>query len=138
MKNWLPLFLILCLGCTSKPKSTAMSISVINNHSLKITGLDYTVVQQINSDSATANWQSLVPVYRMPADTDLKDYQKPQPGKYAVTDGTVVFTPDTPFLKLQTYFVRYYHYDQGRSLWDDITKHKKLGRQQYTDLIFKQ
>jgi len=138
MKNCLFFFLILCLGCTSNTKSTAIHINLINDRSLKITGLDYTLVQEINSDSATANWQGLVPVYRMPADTDLKDYQKPQPGKYSVTYGAVIFTPDTPFTKLQAYFVRYYHYDQGRSLWDDITKHKKLGQQQYTDLIFKQ
>jgi len=138
MKNWPLLLLVICLGCTSKPKSTAIQISLINDHSLKITGLDYTVVQEINRDSATASWQSLVPVYHMPADTDMKDYQKPQPGKYLVTDGAIVFTPDTPFAKLQTYFVRYHHYEYGRSLWDDIIKHKKLSHQQYTDLIFKQ
>ncbi len=91
------LLLLICLGCTSKPKLPAVHITLINNHSLKFTGLDYNTVQEINQDTSTASWQSLIPVYRMPADTDMMDFQKPQPGKYTVTDSTVVFTPDTPF-----------------------------------------
>lgn len=132
------LLLLICLGCTSRPKLPVVQISLINNRSLKFTGLDYTTVQEINQDTSTAGWQSLIPVYRMPADTDMMDFQKPQPGKYTVTDSTVVFTPDTPFLKHQAYFARYYHYAEGRDLWDDIKQHKKLGKPTYTDLIFKQ
>ncbi|SDR84465.1 hypothetical protein SAMN05216490_0047 [Mucilaginibacter mallensis] len=139
MKKAALLLLLICLGCTSKPKLPVVRIGLINNNrSLKFTGLDYNTVQEINQDTSTANWQSLIPVYRMPADTDMIDFQKPQPGKYLVTDSTVVFTPDTPFLNHQTYFARYYHYAQGSSIWEDIKQHKKLGKPTYTDLIFKQ
>lgn len=113
-------------------------ISLINNHSLKFTGLDYTTVQEINQDTSATGWQSLIPVYRMPADTDMMDFQTAQPGKYVVNEGTVIFTPDTPFVKQQIYFVRYYRYADGNSLWDYLKKQKKLSRPQYTDLPFKQ
>jgi hypothetical protein len=97
------------------------------------------MIQSLNSDSVSSSvWQSLIPVYKMPADTDLKDYQPVQPGKYTVQDSIVIFTPDTPLKKGQAYFVRYYHYDKGSSLWDHIKDHQKLSSQQYTDLIFKQ
>jgi hypothetical protein len=139
MKKIALLLLVICFGCTSKPKLPAISISLVNNaHSLKIKGLDYNTVQAINSDTAVASWQSLIPVYRMPADADMIDFQKAQPGKYLVTDSTVTFTPDTPFLQHQTYFLRYYHYAQGSNIWDDIKQHQKLGKPKYTDLIFKQ
>jgi len=140
MKNLTLYFLLLCcLGCASKTNKPIIHISLINqNRSLKLTGFDYAIVQELNRDSATANWQSLVPVYRMPADTDMKDYQSPQPGKYTVADSTVTFTPDTPFLQHQTYFVRFYQYAKGSNMWDHVKQHKKLGDQPYTDLIFKQ
>ena len=84
------------------------------------------------------NWQSLVPVYKMPADTDLKNYQTAQPGKYIVKDSVVMFTPDTPFIASQTYFVRYYKFDANNKASDYILGHNKLGSRPYTDLIFKQ
>ena len=131
--------LLICLGCTSKPKAPIVSINLANNnHSLKISGLDYNLVQELNQDTTSISWKSLIPVYRMPADTDMKDFQKEQPGKYITTDSTVTFTPDTPFSPHQTYFVRYYHYAQGSTLWDDVKQHRKLGKAQFTDLIFKQ
>jgi len=138
MKKAALLLLLICFGCNSKPKMPVVHISLINNHSLKFTGLDYTTVQEINQDTSATGWQSLIPVYRMPADTDMMDFQKPQPGKYTVTDSTVIFTPDTPFINHQAYLARYYHYAEGSNVWDDIKQHKKLGKPTYTDLIFKQ
>ncbi len=109
-----------------------------DKHSINISGLDNAIVQDINRDSSGGNWQSLVSVYKMPADTDLKNYQPVQPGKYLLRDSVVVFTPDTPFTAQQTYFVRYYKYGTNSQASDYILGHHKLGSLPYTDLIFKQ
>ena len=128
------------IGCSSnQPKVSNIKITLSpDKRILKITGLDPLIVQDINRDSSGGNWQSLVPVYKMPADTDLKNYQPTQPGKYAVKDSVVTFTPDTPFIAEQTYFVRYYKYDANSKATDFILGHNKLGSLHYTDLIFKQ
>lgn len=134
------LFVIICCACnTNTANAPLVKINLTSDkHSLKITGLDPLIVQDINRDSSAGNWQSLVPVYKMPADTDLKNYQPIQPGKYAVADSVVTFTPDTPFAAAQTYFVRYYKYDANSKASDFILGKNKLGSLHYTDLIFKQ
>jgi hypothetical protein len=125
-------------GCAPKQRDANIRIKLTNNsQSIALTGISRDILQEIARDSATAVWQSLAPVYRMPADTDLKDFQKPQPGKYIVSGNAVVFTPDTPFTAQIVYFVRYFRYDDGNTPADYITSHKKLGQTPYTDLIFK-
>ncbi|MDB5015556.1 MAG: hypothetical protein JWQ84_388 [Mucilaginibacter sp.] len=139
MKKLLLLLLLFGIGCTHKPASPTVHINLVNNsHSVKFTGLDYAVVSDINRDSIPDVWQGLIPVFRMPADTDMKDYQPVQPGRYQLKDSAVVFTPDTPFIKGQLYFMRYYRFGEGQGILDFIKNKKRLGKAQYTDLIFKQ
>jgi hypothetical protein len=139
MKKSILLLLLICLGCAPKPNNPSIQITLIdNNKNLKISGLDYAVMQEINRDTTSNIWQSLIPIYRMPADTDMKDYQPIQPGKYMIRDSAVVFTPDTPFFKHQTYFVRYYNFNIGTSTWDYIKNNQKPGKKAHIDLIFKQ
>lgn len=95
-------------------------------------------MQDINRDTTADKWQQLIQVYRMPIDTEMKDFQPIQPGKYAVKDSTILFTPDTPFTQQQTYFVRHYHYDEDRNIWSFIKGERQAGKINYTDLIFKQ
>ena len=109
-----------------------------SKQTLKITGLNNVIVQDINRDTTANKWQQLIPVYRMPVDTDMKDFQPIQPGKYLVKDSLIFFTPDTPFARQQTYFVRHYHYDEDRSVWSFIKGERHAGKINYTDLIFKQ
>lgn len=130
--------LMLCIGCATKPKSPQIKIGLINNrHAVKITGLDYAIISEINRDSVTGIWQSLLPVFRMPADTDLKSYQPMQPGTYRLADSALVFTPDTAFAPNQTYFVRYYRFDSNNDVWDFVKGKKKLNRTPYVDLVFR-
>jgi hypothetical protein len=139
MKRSILFLLLLCFGCSSKPKAPAVQISLVNNNrSVEFKGLDYAVVNEINRDSVQGVWQGLIPVYRMPVDTDMKDYQPVQPGTYRLKDRSVVFTPDTPFAKGKFYFLRYYRFSQDQSMWDFIKTKKKLGHTPYIDLIFKQ
>lgn len=139
MKKVLFLLLLVSFGCKPKPRSSSLHISLINNGAtLKFTGMDAAVTGEVGRDSSNAVWQALIPVYKMPADTEMKDYQRPQPGKYAVADTVVIFTPDTPFIKQQTYFVRYYQYGEGNGIMNYVDHSKKLGHPRYTDLIFKQ
>ncbi len=138
MKKLLVILAFFCFGCKSKPHTTVIHIALINNNqSVKITGLNNLVIREIVRDTAN-NFESLVPVYRMPADTDMKEFQSVQPGKYAVNDSALVFTPDTPFLKHQTYFIRYYQYGEGNSVWDFVKGKKTASKLRFTDLIFKQ
>jgi hypothetical protein len=130
--------LLLCFGCNQRPKTPALHISLIdNNRAVKIKGLDYAIINEINRDSVPGIWQGLLPVYRMPVDTDLKSYQPIQPGSYQLKDSAVVFTPDTPLVKNQTYFIRYYQFGEGNSIWDFIKGKKRPGSTRYTDLSFK-
>ncbi len=130
------LLVLICLGCKSKTSEPVIHISLINNNqSLKINGLDNAIISDIARDTSN-HFENLAPVYRMPADTDMKDFQPNQPGKYVVKDDALVFTPDTPFIKQQTYFMRYYQYGEGNSVWDFV-KHKKTAlKLRYTDLGF--
>jgi len=131
---WFPL--LFCLACSPKPKIPPVHISLIDiDRSVSFKGLDYAVMHEINRDSGV--WQNLLPVYRMPADTDLKNYQPAQPGTYRLKDSAIVFTPDTPFANGQTYFMRYYQFGEGNTAMDFIKGRKKLGNTQYIDLIFK-
>ncbi|MGZ3821843.1 MAG: hypothetical protein ACXVB6_14710, partial [Mucilaginibacter sp.] len=90
-----------------------------------------------NRDTANGAWQSLLPVYRMPADTDMKDFQNAQPGSYHVNDSLVIFTPDTPFRKGQPYFLRFFEHDEATSAWQYIKGKVKIREATHTDLIFK-
>jgi len=137
MKKSVLVLAMILLGCRSGKHHDIIKISLVDSSSLKVTGIDNDILQEINRDTITTVWLSLIPVYRMPADTDMKDFQKPQPGKYVVEDNAVVFTPDTPFAKQCAYFVRYYQHGTGNSEWDVIEQQKKLGKIPYIDLIFK-
>lgn len=139
MKKMVVLLLLICIGCRSKSVTDSVQISLIDGGKhLKISGIDYAIMQDINRDTTTNIWQNLIQVYRMPADTDLKDIQPMQPGKYSVKDSAVVFVPDTPLDPHQTYFMRYYQYDKGSSAWDYIKNHQRPGNKQYRDFTFKQ
>jgi len=79
------------LGCTHKSGKINITTSLIDsNRSLKISGFDRAIIGDIGRDTTIGIWQSLLPVYKMPADTDLKDYQDAQPGNYKVKDSVVV------------------------------------------------
>ncbi len=134
----LPLVILLfLLSCSSKPTDPAIKISLVDSgRSLKITGLNYSVMQDVNRDS-TNNWQNLLEVYPMPADTDMKDFQPAQPGKFILKDSALVFSPDTPFIKQHTYFLRHYNYNQTGDVWDFIKGKRTAGQISHTDLIFK-
>ena len=137
--NKLVILLLLCLAaCTPAKHPAAMKVSLVNDDkSVQFRGLDYAVMQDIGRDTNKDVWQSLVPVYRMPADTDMKNYQPEQPGQYQLKDNVVIFTPDTPFVKGQTYFVRNYRLGEGAALIDYIKSRSQPGKVRFIDLIFK-
>lgn len=129
---------VILWGCKPVVKQPAITISKTVNNAIKFSGLDLTTIQALGSDSTSVTaWQSFIPVYKMPADSELKDIQPVQPGKYTVQDTIVIFTPDTPLKKGQTYFARYYHYKKGNTLWQHIKDHQKLTDRTYTDLVLK-
>ncbi|MBD1393434.1 hypothetical protein [Mucilaginibacter glaciei] len=139
MKKTLIVISLFITACTPARHPAAIQIKLINNkHSIEFKGLDYAVMQEIGRDSSSQEWQSLVPVYRMPRDTDMKNYQSEQPGRYELKDSSVVFTPDTPFVAGQVYFVRNYRLGEGATLADYLKGRTQPGRTYFTDLIFKQ
>jgi hypothetical protein len=138
MKRSIFFFLLIFVGCKPKPNDNLIDIGLVDSSKhLKISGLDYAIIQDINRDTTANIWQNLIQIYRMPADTDLKDYQPIQPGKYMVKDSAVVFMPDTPFAQHQTYFVRFYQYNKGSTAWDYIKNNQKPGKKQHIDFIFR-
>ena len=136
-KLWL-FSLIFYLGCADKPPKRNIIVSLADsNHSVRITGFDKAIIDDIGRDTANGVWQSLLPVYKMPADTDMKDFQNAQPGNYKVVDSAVVFTPDTAFKQGQAYFVRWYQYDKAKDAWQYIRQKKHGSSTSYNDLLFK-
>ena len=139
MKICIVLLVLFISACSPKPQPNTIAISLTNNkQSLQFKGLDQDIMGEVSRDTIGKGWQELVPVYRMPADTDMKSYQPEQPGKYQIVDSTVVFTPDTPFAAGQTYFVRWYRFDKGKKASDYLRGLQRPGQTQFTDLIFKQ
>jgi len=139
MKKLPYLFFLMCLSCSQpRQQNSLVRLSLTqNNTTLQFSGLDKLVLNDIARDSNNAVWQSLIPVYKMPADTDMKNYQPEQPGKYVIKDSIVAFTPDTPFVKGKTYFVRNYKPGQASTNADYIKGRGKAGKMHYIDLIFK-
>jgi hypothetical protein len=129
---------LMCLSCTHRAPIANIKIGMVNsNRAVQISGFDKAVVEDIGRDTASEVWQSLLPVYKMPADTDMKDFQNAQPGHYKVMDSLVVFTPDTAFKKGQVYFVRWYRYDKIGDALQYIRGKKKVGSMSYKDLLFR-
>lgn len=138
MNKYLVVIIFVIAACTPAKHPAAVQVSLVNNYkSVQFKGLDYAVMQDIGRDTNKDVWQSLVPVYRMPADTDMKNYQPEQPGHYLLKDSAVIFTPDTPFIKGQTYFVRNYRLGEGAALIDYIKSRSQPGKVRFIDLIFK-
>jgi hypothetical protein len=136
MKKLLPL-LLFCLGCTHHSKEISVAVSLTNNnHSIRISGFDKAIIDDIGRDTTSDIWQSLLPVYKMPADTDMKDFQQPQPGRYAVKGSQVIFTPDTAFKHGQAYFVRCFDYSGIKSAWQIVSEKKQVGALKHRDLLF--
>ncbi len=136
LKIWSSLFLLMfCWGCQSTPPPS-IQIKPTNQGTLTITGINEAILNDIDRDSIK-NWESLIAIYKMPADTDLKDYQPIQPGRYAVKNGVLSFIPDTSFVKQHLYFIRYYNYGGNKSIWDYLRGKTAKGQLHYTDLIFK-
>ncbi|HEY8929862.1 MAG TPA: hypothetical protein VIM55_11760 [Mucilaginibacter sp.] len=130
------LLLSLC-ACTNKTKAPLVHVSLTDsNRSIRFSGLDLAVINEINRDSVPEVWETLVPVFRMPKDTDLKNYQPVQHGKYVLKDSSIVFTPDIPFVKGQKYFTRCYRFE-GNGIWDYIKGKKRLGDTEYSDVVVK-
>ncbi|WP_426669589.1 hypothetical protein ACPPVU_25660 [Mucilaginibacter sp. McL0603] len=131
------LLLVISIGCTKKQAKLNLTINLIDsNRSVKISGFDKAVIADIARDTANNIGQSLLPVYKMPADTDMKDYQQEQPGKYKFADTSVVFTPDTPFKRKQAYFLRYYPHNESEDAWQYIRDKKRPGTLGHKDLVF--
>lgn len=132
---------MLCLSfaaCRHRSQKQMISLSLYNHgKSLNFKGLEQLVINEIARDTNKQVWHSLIPVYKMPADTDLKSYQPVQPGKYVIKQNAIIFTPDTPFVKGKTYFVRSYQLGRGTSFADYLQGRARLGKLKYIDLVFK-
>jgi hypothetical protein len=111
-KRFYGCLLLIAASCQSANQLPASGIKLKLNADSSVIiagGIDYSVLQDLKKNSLSAQqWQSLFAVYRMPQDTDMKDYQKEQPGTYAIKDSIIIFKPDTPFKKHQQYFVRFF------------------------------
>ncbi len=131
------LILLICWGCGRKQEKLDLAINFADsNRSVKINEFNKVVIADIARDTANNIWQSFLPVYKMPVDTDMKDYQQEQPGKYKFADTTVVFTPDTPFKKGQVYFLRYYPHNESKDALQYIKDKKRPGILGHKYLVF--
>ena len=113
------LLLLIVTACRSKPRDN-IYINVDHTRQIvSIMGLSSITLNGMQHDSIDLQaWQNLFPVMTMPADTDMRELASPIKGTYKVTGHFIIFTPDTLFKTGQTYFARYYRYDQPIGIWD--------------------
>jgi len=140
-QRWFVFFIAICAGCQSASvtESDHSRIGLSKDSQMVIVGgLDYSVLQELKKDSLPPEaFQRLFPVYRMPADTDMKDYQNEQPGTYQITDSLITFKPDTAFEKHQTYFARFYGHSTENTP-DKLAQSKgNLKAPKFTEVVFK-
>ena len=137
---WLVFFVIIC-SCHSAGVNGYDTTHITLSHDSQqvcVSGIDYSVLQQFKKDSLTTEaFQRILSVYRMPADTDMKDYQNEQPGVYHITDSLITFKPDTPFKKCQTYFARFYGHAMGNTPTDLAQGKGNLKAPKFTEVVFK-
>lgn len=138
MKKYLVLIVLFCVACRpSAPTSSVKAQWSSDRKSIQVTGLPEAVIGEIRRDSLNKqDIYGLLPIRKMPVDTSLKDEQPVQIGFYDFAGDTISFVPDTPFVKNQYYFVRYYRHDEPVSLLDMVKGHKRPGAQSYTEWIF--
>lgn len=140
-QRWFVFFIAICAAChsASLTESDHSRIGLSKDSQMVvISGLDYSVLHELKKDSLSRDaFTQLFAVYRMPADTDMKDYQNEQPGTYQITDSLITFKPDTEFKKHQTYFARFY----GHSTENTPTKLAQgkgnLKAPKFTEVVFK-
>lgn len=134
-------FILVLVSCRENARTQTGAIQIrlaADSQSVCLTGLDYHIIYQLKTDSLTAQtWQNLFAVYRMPADTDMKDIQPAQPGHYTLTDTSVIFKPDTAFAKHQTYFVRFYGGGPAQGHMHVLQGGAKIQGQHYREMVFK-
>jgi hypothetical protein len=137
MKRSVYLLLLTFAGCSAHAPEMRIDVKLSDSdHAISISGLDKAVIDDISRDTTAGIWQNLLPVYKMPGDTDMKDFQQAQPGKYMLKDNTVVFIPDTPFKKGQVYFLRYFDYQGEKSAWQIVKDKQRLGAAKHRDMAF--
>jgi hypothetical protein len=137
---WACFFMIACVACNSTVKQdNTVSIHLSNDsQTVYISGLEYSILQEFKKDSLTTEtWHGIFPVYIMPADTELKDFQKEISGTYQVTDTTLVFKPDTAFKKHQQYLVHFYGNGENYSTVNLLRSKSKLKGQNFKEVIIK-
>jgi len=132
--------MLICASCHA-PTSTETKVSIHlskDSQTVCISGLEYSILHELKQDSLTQeNWQGIFPIYHMPADTDMKDLQPEQPGKYQITDSLITFKPDTPFKKQQQYFARFYGNGTNFSTGSLIRNKSNLKGQSFKEVVFK-
>ncbi|WP_448701022.1 hypothetical protein ACFGVR_02940 [Mucilaginibacter sp. AW1-3] len=131
----------MCLGCHSaavtEHDKSRIALSK-DSQMVVVSGLDYAVLQELKKDSLPPEaFKTLFPVYRMPADTDMKNDQNEQPGVYQITDSLITFKPDTAFKKSQTYFARFYGHSTGNTPGKLAQGQGNLKAPKFTEVVFK-
>ena len=133
--------MMICVGCHSADVSQHDNIRIIlsrDSQQVCVSGIDYSVLQEFKKDSpTTAGFRQILAIYRMPADTDMKDYQNEQSGVYSITDSLIIFKPDTPFKRHQTYFARFYGHSLGNTPADLAQGKGNLKAPKFTETTFK-
>jgi hypothetical protein len=137
MKKTVWLLCFILAGCAKKPAQQQLSVRVVGTNEAKFAGIDYNILSNLSQDSlGLAQWQAILPVYKMPADTDMMDFMPPQPGKYKLVKDALVFVADTPFQKNTKYFARYYQLHDNSNAWDLMKGKWKNGAPKYTECVF--
>ncbi|WCT12396.1 hypothetical protein [Mucilaginibacter jinjuensis] len=137
MKKTVWLLCFILVGCAKKPNQQQFAVKITGANSVKIAGIDYNILSNLNGDSlGLSQWQAILPVYKMPADTDMMDFVSPQPGKYKLIKDVLVFVADTPFQKNAKYFARYYKLHDDSNAWDLMKGKWKNGSPKYAEVIF--
>lgn len=114
---WLSLFwLLIIVSCGKKQADEFLTVQIAlakDSQNIILKGLRPDVLKQLKADSLSMErWQTLMGIYKIPADSGLLELQKEEPGIYRILGQQIIFKPDTAFESERAYFCRFY----GRNL----------------------
>ncbi|MEJ5993633.1 hypothetical protein WG904_04305 [Pedobacter sp. Du54] len=96
----------LCYSC-SKHENNPLSIKFsADSATIVVSNIDAAALLKLKNNIKTdTTYQKLVSVLLTPADDDSTSMEREWPGKLSMKEDSVVFKPDSPFLKGKIYLV---------------------------------
>jgi hypothetical protein len=120
--------LLFALGCTNQKDNALaekLEISFAKQpNTLMVSNIDDYIINSLKEDGLVdGSLTKSFSVFVKTDDEDLQDLQKPIAGTYQLSQNSIIFIPDSSFVKGRNYLVEVYLQNPS----GDVTNHLKMG-----------